>query len=48
MEWSCVKKDTSEAVGLLMNKLAVANTPHTCFYAKGLDPEKQYHFTIVR
>lgn len=44
MEWSCVKKDTSEAVGLLMNKLAVANTPHTCFYAKGLDPEKQYHF----
>ena len=44
MEWSCVKKDTSEAVGLLMNKLAVANTPHTCFYAKGLDPEKRYHF----
>ena len=22
----------------------MANTPHTCFYAKGLDPEKRYHF----
>lgn len=44
MEWNCVKKDASEAAGLLLNKMAVANTPHTCFYAKGLNQKKQYHF----
>lgn len=44
-EWCCVSPDKEKAVGLLMQKLAVPNTRYDYFQARGLDPEKKYHFT---
>ncbi len=44
MEWTCVSPDRSRAVGMLMQRLVVPNTQYECYRAKGLDPEKCYHF----
>ncbi len=44
MEWICVSPDRSRAVGMLMQRLVVPNTQYECYRAKGLDPEKCYHF----
>jgi alpha-galactosidase len=43
-EWTCVSPDRKKAVGFLMQKLAVPNSQFHCYFAKGLDPEKEYHF----
>jgi alpha-galactosidase len=42
-EWTCVARDKSEAVGMLMQELVQPNTMYEQFSAKGLDPEKTYH-----
>lgn len=44
MEWTCVSQDQEKAVGFLMQKLTVPNTQYECFKAKGLNPDKEYHF----
>ena len=44
MEWTCVAPDQKKAVGFLMQKLVAPNTQYDCYKAKGLDPEKEYHF----
>ena len=43
-EWTCVSPDKNKAVGFLMQMLAVPNTQFHNYFAKGLDPEKCYHF----
>ena len=43
-EWTCVSKDKSKAVGMIMQKMVAPNTQYEYYKAKGLDPEKQYHF----
>ena len=43
-EWSCVSKDQSKAVGMILQELVEPNTQTERFYAKGLLPEKKYHF----
>lgn len=43
-EWTCVAPDKSKAVGMLMQKLVEPNTMYAYYKAKGLDPEKEYHF----
>ena len=44
MEWTCVAGDGTKAVGLLMQKLVAPNTQFHYYKAKGLNPEKRYHF----
>ncbi len=44
MEWTCVSKDRTRAVGFLMQKLVVPNTQFHYYRAKGLAPELCYHF----
>lgn len=44
MEWTCVAKDRTRAVGFLMQKLVVPNTQFHYYRAKGLAPEFRYHF----
>ncbi len=44
-EWITVSPDKEKAVGMLMQKLAIPNTRYDYFRARGLDPEKKYHFT---
>ena len=44
MEWTCVSEDKTKAVGFLMQKLAVPNTQFEYYRAKGLVPERKYHF----
>ncbi|MCI8482963.1 MAG: alpha-galactosidase [Lachnospiraceae bacterium] len=43
-EWTCVSKDQEKAVGFFMQKLAVPNMQYGSFKAKGLKPDKEYHF----
>lgn len=43
-EWTCVAPDKSKAVGMMMQKLVTPNTMYAYYKAKGLDPEKEYHF----
>lgn len=43
-EWMCVSDDKKRAVGLLMQELTQPNTQSCRFFAKGLDPERTYHF----
>lgn len=43
-EWTCVSADGSKAVGFIMQKNVVPNTQYECYRAKGLDPERKYHF----
>ena len=44
-EWTCVSEDQTQAVGMLMQKLAEPNTQFHAYYPKGLAKEKRYHFT---
>ena len=44
-EWTLVSRDRKKAVGMLMQKLTVPNVSRQVFRAKGLDPDKLYHFT---
>ena len=44
MEWTCVSEDGKKAVGFLMQKLVAPNTQFHYYKAKGLNPEKRYHF----
>lgn len=44
MEWTCVSKDQSKAVGMLLQKLVAPNTQYHFYRAKGLKPECCYHF----
>lgn len=44
MEWTCVSKDGTKAVGMLMQRLVVPNTRFGYYQPKGLCPERKYHF----
>lgn len=44
MEWTCVSKDQTKAVGFIMQKLVVPNTQFSCYNAKGLNENFKYHF----
>ena len=41
---TCVSEDQTQAVGMLMQKLAEPNTQFHAYYPKGLVKEKRYHF----
>ncbi|MCR4617837.1 MAG: alpha-galactosidase [Lachnospiraceae bacterium] len=43
-EWTCVSADKSKAVGMIMQRLVVPNSPFHCYRAKGLDEEGIYSF----
>ncbi|MCI5523542.1 MAG: alpha-galactosidase [Spirochaetia bacterium] len=43
-EWTCVSKDKTKAVGMLMQKLVSPNKQFEYYKACGLDAEKEYHF----
>ena len=43
-EWTCVSEDGEKAVGFLMQGLVEANMPNACYYPKGLQEEREYHF----
>ena len=43
-EWHCVSEDRSRAVILLLQRFAIPNNHSGRIRAKGLDPEKIYHF----
>ena len=43
-EWTCVSADGSKAVGFIMQKNVVPNIQYECYRAKGLNPERKYHF----
>lgn len=43
-EWTCVSKDKTKAVGLLMQKLVKSNTRYESYRAKGLNENTEYHF----
>lgn len=43
-EWTCVSEDKKKAVGFIMQKLTAPNTQSFIFRAKGLQPERKYHF----
>ncbi len=44
MEWTCVSPEGGQAVGLVLQKLTMPNTQYAYYQAKGLAPEKKYHF----
>jgi len=44
-EWTCVASDGKAAVGLLLQKLVSPNTHTERYFARGLCPDKCYHFT---
>ncbi len=44
-EWTCVSKDKKKAVGMILQKQAVPNSCYEYYKAKGLEEEKEYHFT---
>ena len=44
VQWICVSEDRRKAVGFFMQKLAEPNQPHAVFKAKGLCPDRKYHF----
>ncbi len=41
-EWICVSHDKKHAVGLLLQELMTPNTQAHRFFARGLDPDRQY------
>ena len=43
-EWTCVGKDKTRAVGMLLQVLAEPNTAFTQFSPRGLDKRFRYHF----
>ena len=46
-EWICVSQDKKQAVGMMLQELVQPNTQAERFYAKGLDPEREYRFYNV-
>ncbi len=44
VQWIVVSQDKKTAIGMMMQKEVIANTPFACFKAKGLDPNQIYHF----
>ena len=46
-QWCCVSQDKTRAVGLLLRSLTRPNDPHDRYFARGLDPERTYHFKNV-
>lgn len=43
-EWTCVSEDGSRAVGFMMQKLVVPNSPFHSYFPRGLEDDKLYHF----
>ncbi len=43
-EWTCVSPDGKKAVGMVMQRLVVPNSPFHCYHARGLKGEALYHF----
>lgn len=43
-EWTCVSRDQSRAVGMVMQELVQPNTQFEQYFAKGLDGHRKYHF----
>ncbi len=43
-EWTCVSPDGERAVGMVMQRLVVPNSPFHCYHAKGLKGDAVYHF----
>ena len=43
-EWTCVSKDQTKAVGMIVQTLVEPNTHFEQYFAKGLDADKKYHF----
>ena len=43
-EWTCVSKDQSKAVGMIVQALVEPNSHFEQYFAKGLDADKKYHF----
>ena len=43
-EWTCVSKDREKAVGMVMQRLVVPNSPFHCYHARGLEKDALYHF----
>ncbi|MBQ1398239.1 MAG: alpha-galactosidase, partial [Clostridia bacterium] len=46
-EWVCVSPDKTQAVGMMLQELVQPNTQAERFFARGLDPQKTYHFYNV-
>ena len=46
-EWVCVSQDKTQAVGMMLQELVQPNTQAERFFARGLDPQKTYHFYNV-
>ena len=46
-EWTVVSPDKKQAVGMILQKLAIPNTRYQYFKARGLKPEARYHFTNI-
>lgn len=44
MEWTCVSQDKNKAVGMILQRMVVPNTPYGYYRAKGLDANQKYHF----
>lgn len=44
LSFTCVSKDKTKAVGLLMQRLVIPNSPFHKYVAKGLLPDAKYHF----
>lgn len=44
MEWTCVSRDGTKAVGMLLQRLVMPNTQYHFYQARGLKPEYYYHF----
>ena len=42
-EWTCVSKDKEKAVGMVMQRLVVPNSPFHCYHAKGLKEDALYN-----
>ncbi|MBR1860834.1 MAG: alpha-galactosidase [Lachnospiraceae bacterium] len=43
-EWTCVSSDKKKAVGMVMQRLVVPNSPFHCYHARGLSDGELYHF----
>ena len=43
-EWTCVSRDQSKAVGMIVQALVEPNSHFEQYFAKGLDADKKYHF----
>ncbi|MBP3871815.1 MAG: alpha-galactosidase [Faecalicoccus sp.] len=43
-EWCVVSPDKKRAVGMILQEMVTPNTQYEVFHARGLDPDKEYHF----